>query len=291
MAALNGVLRRKGWVSCGKKQTDEAILLQPPHTHTTPTKHNNNNQQELQQAERSEGAAPPDTPHRPRRRHGHHLGADAAAPASPLSEPLLPPAAAASPAPGSADRTRSRGGRAARPSLLRAGARAFGASYWPLAGLKLANDALLLMMPLLLKLLVERVEAGGGGDGDDESDGAAAAAGGGAAAPRWLPAGPAGGFAAAALLGAAAAAKALLGAHYDYRLNVVANRARAALMGALHRQALLARASDAAACADPGTLMGVDAPRAVNLLPSLMELWAMPLQLAVAMVLLYTQVC
>jgi ATP-binding cassette subfamily C (CFTR/MRP) protein 10 len=36
--------------------------------------------------------------------------------------------------------------------------------------------------------------------------------------------------------------------------------------------------------------MGVDAGRVVNLVPSFQELWSLPIQLAVAMWLLYTQV-
>jgi hypothetical protein len=67
-------------------------------------------------------------------------------------------------------------------------------------------------------------------------------------------------------------------------------RLRAGLMACLFNQALLVRSADAAAGADAATLMGVDAGRVVNLVPSLQELWSMPVQLAVAMWLLYTQV-
>jgi ATP-binding cassette subfamily C (CFTR/MRP) protein 10 len=61
-------------------------------------------------------------------------------------------------------------------------------------------------------------------------------------------------------------------------------------MACLYNQSLLARAADASGCADAATLMGVDAGRALGLMPSFMELWSLPLQLAVAMWLLYTQV-
>jgi len=67
-------------------------------------------------------------------------------------------------------------------------------------------------------------------------------------------------------------------------------RLRAGLMACLYTQALLTRSADAAATADAATLLGVDAARAVNLVPSFMELWSLPVQLAVAMWLLYTQV-
>lgn len=145
------------------------------------------------------------------------------------------------------------------------------------------------------------------------------AAAGGDGAPDWrrvlgtLLTGPHAGYTFAALLGAAAAAKALLGAHYEYRLNVVANRCapaaqaaaawsaarapawcgcapqqlphrgaikrrftrraarrrlRAGLAACLYNQVLLSRAADAAGGPEAATLMGVDAPRAVNLVPS-----------------------
>jgi hypothetical protein len=61
-------------------------------------------------------------------------------------------------------------------------------------------------------------------------------------------------------------------------------------MACLYNQALLTRAADAAGGADAATLMGVDAGRVVNLVPSFQELWSLPVQLAVAMWLLYAQV-
>ncbi|GBF90620.1 hypothetical protein Rsub_03192 [Raphidocelis subcapitata] len=201
------------------------------------------------------------------------------------------------------------------PSLLAAMARAYGRAYLPLTGLRLVNDLLMLLMPLLLKLLVEHVDGSRGGGGSPAVNGGSPAVNGGFGGPAavggWAGAGsissawpahvlppaarrvidgPNGGFVFAALLGLAAGVKALLGAHYEYRINVVANRLRAGLMACLYNQSLLARAADASGCADAATLMGVDAGRALGLMPSFMELWSLPLQLAVAMWLLYTQV-
>jgi hypothetical protein len=98
-------------------------------------------------------------------------------------------------------------------------------------------------MPLLLKLLVEHIDpppapaprslAGGGGPGGgglaDGGSGAATVAAAAAAAAAWdallaLLRGPNAGYVYAGLLGAAATAKAFLGAHFDYRQNLVANR-------------------------------------------------------------------
>ncbi|KIZ00669.1 hypothetical protein MNEG_7291, partial [Monoraphidium neglectum] len=172
-----------------------------------------------------------------------------------------------------------------RPSLLRALAAAYGSAYFPLALLKALNDGLMLLMPLLLKQLVQQIDSAAPPSDPPPSPPTGAAA---AAAAVFL--GPNAGYVWAGLLGLAAAAKAVLGAHYEYRMNVVSNRLRAGLMACLHTQALLTRAADAAGGADAATLMGVDAGRVVNLVPSFQELWSLPIQLAVAMWLLYTQV-
>jgi ATP-binding cassette subfamily C (CFTR/MRP) protein 10 len=68
----------------------------------------------------------------------------------------------------------------------------------------------------------------------------------------------------------------------------VANRMKAGLTCCLYRKALLARAADARG--DISTLMSVDSGRAVNLAASFHELWSLPLQIALALYLLYTQV-
>jgi len=117
--------------------------------------------------------------------------------------------------------------------------RAYGRSYFPLAALKLLNDALLLVMPLLLKLLVEHIDqqtgpAGRGEpplrssfDGDAGSGLISSSSSSSRSIFEWLHAlltGQYAGYVFAGLLGAAAMVKAVLGAHYEYKMNVVSNR-------------------------------------------------------------------
>lgn len=122
------------------------------------------------------------------------------------------------------------------------------------------------------------------------------------------------GWTAAAALWAACLLRALIASHYNWRLGRLNCQLRAALMCALYKKALMVSASAAAATApDPGrrsgkgapgvggggsggskgevaTLMSVDAGRVVNILLSFHELWSLPLQIAVALYLLYLQV-
>jgi hypothetical protein len=106
-----------------------------------------------------------------------------------------------------------------RPSLLRALAAAYGSAYFPLALLKALNDGLMLLMPLLLKQLVQQIDSAAPPSDPPPSPPTGAAA---AAAAVFL--GPNAGYVWAGLLALAAAAKAVLGAHYEYRMNVVSNR-------------------------------------------------------------------
>eukprot|EP00878_Enallax_costatus_P038715 GHUV01044159.1.p1 GENE.GHUV01044159.1~~GHUV01044159.1.p1 ORF type:complete len:107 (+),score=8.09 GHUV01044159.1:369-689(+) len=59
-------------------------------------------------------------------------------------------------------------------------------------------------------------------------------------------------------------------------------------MGVLFRSALLTRSCDSSG--DVSTLMAVDTGRLANICVSFHELWSLPLQIAAAMWLLYTQV-
>ena len=100
------------------------------------------------------------------------------------------------------------------------------------------------------------------------------------------------GFAAAAALTAAATAKAFLNAHYSFGQAVLAAKAKAALGAAVFGATLSTRAAPAAAFSDGDvtTLASVDADRAAGLFATAHELWSLPLQILVALALLYTQV-
>ena len=89
----------------------------------------------------------------------------------------------------------------------------------------------------------------------------------------------------------AAWAQAGANTQYAFRQGALACRLRAALTCLVHDKALLVSAAHMAAF-DAGavqTLQSVDADRVVNLFGSLHELWSLPLQIAAALCLLYTQ--
>ncbi|EIE19385.1 P-loop containing nucleoside triphosphate hydrolase protein [Coccomyxa subellipsoidea C-169] len=95
-----------------------------------------------------------------------------------------------------------------------------------------------------------------------------------------------------ALLGLAAVLKATLNTQYSFRQGALACRLRSALTCLVYDKTLLVSSVDMAAHSSGAvqTLMSVDADRVVNLFSSLHELWSLPLQIAVALCLLYTQV-
>ncbi|KAK9825002.1 hypothetical protein WJX81_008465 [Elliptochloris bilobata] len=177
-------------------------------------------------------------------------------------------------------------GRCRPARLLAALWRAFGGPFVCLGGLKLCNDALNFAGPLLLNALLQHLSAGAsGGARPARPD---------PGWPAWLPAvgSPSFGYWCAALLGLTSAAKALLNAQYNYGQGRLACRLRAAITAAVFDKALLVGGADAAAF-DSGsvqTLMSVDSDRIVALANSAHELWSLPLQILVALVLLYTQV-
>jgi ABC-type multidrug transport system fused ATPase/permease subunit len=175
------------------------------------------------------------------------------------------------------------------PPLARALWAQFRRRFLALLPLKLSVDALALTGPVLLNRLVVWIESW-------QHDRDASEAG--PATSRW--AGPA--LALALLL--AQLVKGWASARYSRQSGKLSCAARAAICGALYRKSLLAPAGGGAGGAaaprdgdgatddtpDLATLAGVDAPRAVNALPSLMELWSLPLQAAAYLFLLYTQV-
>ncbi|GAB4816583.1 hypothetical protein N2152v2_003629 [Parachlorella kessleri] len=103
---------------------------------------------------------------------------------------------------------------------------------------------------------------------------------------------PAFGYACVALLVGSLVLKAILGGQYSYRMELVAAKIRAAVTTTVFRKSL---AINSATLAQLGTgrvqtLMSVDADRVVNLCTSFFELISLPLQIAIALWLLYTQV-
>jgi ATP-binding cassette subfamily C (CFTR/MRP) protein 10 len=165
-----------------------------------------------------------------------------------------------------------------RPSLLRALVAAFAREWAALGALKLAGDALgFLPVWALSQLLLALAPPPPGGAGP------AAAAAARARAAR-----------AAALLAAALAARAVLSVQYSFRAGVLGARARAGLQALCLRQTLsLPSAAARGAAAGAGRLQAlaaVDAERVSSLGGGLHEAAALPLQIAAALALLYSQV-
>lgn len=79
---------------------------------------------------------------------------------------------------------------------------------------------------------------------------------------------------------------------YSFKQGALACRLRSALTCLVYDKTLLVSSVDMAAHSTGAvqTLMSVDADRVVNLFSSLHELWSLPLQIAIALCLLYTQV-
>ncbi|XP_038617354.1 multidrug resistance-associated protein 7 [Tachyglossus aculeatus] len=159
-------------------------------------------------------------------------------------------------------RWRERAG-AGPPRLWQVLLSAFGRRYLALGLLKLAGTALGFSGPLLLSLLVGFLE-----QGHQELS--------------W-------GLLYALGLAAGATAGALLRNQYGYRVQKVALRARAAVLGALYRKALRLGPTRPST-GEVLNLLGTDAERLLNLAPSFHEAWGLPLQLAVTLYLLYQQV-
>lgn len=184
-----------------------------------------------------------------------------------------------------AEAARRRGShRHVQPSLLAAIVRAFGAPYFALGFLKLVNDALSFVAPVLLNGLLQHL-----------STQPAASQQGGRAALLWRRAdvkSTAFGTWCAALLTGSLLLKAFCTSHYNSQQGITANRLRAAIACIVFRQTLELNAASLSAVGSGRvqTLMSVDAEQLVALCVGFHELWSLPLQIGVALWLLYTQV-
>ncbi|GAQ86722.1 ABC transporter C family [Klebsormidium nitens] len=153
-------------------------------------------------------------------------------------------------------------------SLLRALMHTYGWQLFALGSLKLFADGLNFAGPLLLHALMTFL--------DSAPERTSVAEG------YWI----------AAALGFSSIARALLGQHYGFQLSKLAMRVRASMTTVVYRKALCVSLAERN-CFSSGevqTLMSVDADRVVNLCNSVHELWSLPLQIGVALFLLYTQV-
>lgn len=152
------------------------------------------------------------------------------------------------------------------PSLLSSLNRTFGLEYYSLGLLKFLSDFLSFIGPVLLNLLVTFME--------NSSE------------PAWH------GYAYAGLLLACTFLGSLSSTHFSYRINVVGLKIRAALITTIYRKTLAVSsvALSEFSLGEVVNFMSVDTDRMVDFCPSFHQLWSLPVQVGVALYLLYNQV-
>ncbi|XXG51840.1 hypothetical protein AAC387_Pa03g0319 [Persea americana] len=152
-----------------------------------------------------------------------------------------------------------------QPSLFRAICHAYGWPYICLGLLKVINDGIGFIGPLLLNKLIRFLQQGSG-----YYDG----------------------YVLAILLGLTSTFKSFLDTQYTFHLSKLKLKLRSSIMSVVYRKCLclsLANRSEFSE-GEVQTFMSVDADRTVNLCNSFHDMWSLPLQIGVALYLLYTQV-
>eukprot|EP00736_Rhodelphis_marinus_P010078 Rmarinus@m.20889 len=152
------------------------------------------------------------------------------------------------------------------PSLFRTLHMALGRPFYLLGGLKLIVDVLGFTGPLLLHLLVSYVD-GDAGDKDASY-----------------------GYMLASIIAVTALLRSCLLTWYSYGVSRVSMLARSGLMSLLYDKILVSRPQDSACGVDINNLVSTDVDRLQNLFPSAHECWSLPLQIIVALYLLFLQV-
>lgn len=149
----------------------------------------------------------------------------------------------------------------------------YGRRYVLLGVLKAANDGLNFAGPLILHRLVTFLQNKDSKKGPNQGEYT--------------------GLLLALAMGLASILKAFLNTQYTYRCGLMAVELRAALCGMVFRKSLQLKLSALQGTSSSGqiqTLMAVDSDRVSNLVPSAHELWSLPIQILIALGMLYTQV-
>ncbi|XP_057248104.1 ABC transporter C family member 13 isoform X2 [Beta vulgaris subsp. vulgaris] len=151
------------------------------------------------------------------------------------------------------------------PSFFKAICSAYGWPYLRLGLLKVFNDCIGFVGPLLLNQLIQYLQEGSGGMD---------------------------GFLFAVSLGLTSVLKSVLDTQYTYHLSVLKLKLRAGIMTIIYQKCLSISLAERAKFSEGEiqTFMSVDADRTVNLCNSLHDFWSLPLQIGIALYLLYTQV-
>ncbi|XP_010533091.1 PREDICTED: ABC transporter C family member 13 isoform X2 [Tarenaya hassleriana] len=151
------------------------------------------------------------------------------------------------------------------PSLIWAICCVYGWPYFRLGMLKVFNDCIGFAGPLLLNKLIRYLEQGSGSSG---------------------------GYFLAIVLGLTSIFKSFLDTQYTFHLSKLKLKLRSSIMTIIYRKCLRVSTADRSGFSqgEIQTFMSVDADRIVNLCNSLHDAWSLPLQIGVALYLLYTQV-
>ncbi|KAL6606766.1 hypothetical protein ACP70R_042419 [Stipagrostis hirtigluma subsp. patula] len=150
-------------------------------------------------------------------------------------------------------------------SLLRAISYAYGWTYLRLGLLKVINDSISFVSPLLLNKFIRFLQQGSGGMD---------------------------GYILSISLGLTSIIKSFLDSQYSFRLAKLKLMLRSSIMGIVYRKCLCLNLAERSRFSEGEiqTFMSVDADRTINLCNSLHDAWSLPLQIGVALYLLYTQV-
>ncbi|XP_021866255.1 ABC transporter C family member 13 isoform X2 [Spinacia oleracea] len=151
------------------------------------------------------------------------------------------------------------------PSFFKAICAVYGWPYLRLGVLKVFNDCIGFAGPLLLNKLIQFLQQGSGGVD---------------------------GYLLAVSLGLASVLKSILDTQYTYHLSVLKLKLRAGIMTIIYQKCLSISLAERSKFSEGEiqTFMSVDADRTVNLCNSFHDIWSLPLQIGIALYLLYTQV-
>ncbi|KAL0738072.1 hypothetical protein Bca4012_014282 [Brassica carinata] len=141
----------------------------------------------------------------------------------------------------------------------------YGWPYFRLGLLKVFNDCIGFAGPLLLNKLIKYLEKGSGSSV---------------------------GYTLAISLGLTSIFKSFLDTQYTFRLSKLKLKLRSSIMSVIYRKCLWVNTASRSGFSEGEiqTFMSVDADRIVNLCNSLHDMWSLPLQIGIALYLLYTQV-
>ncbi|KAI5660400.1 hypothetical protein M9H77_29193 [Catharanthus roseus] len=151
------------------------------------------------------------------------------------------------------------------PSLLKAVCCAYGWPYFRIGLLKVINDCLSFVGPVLLNKLIKFLQ-----QGSNHYDG----------------------YIFAISLGLSSVLKSFLDTQYSFHLARIKLKLRSSIMTIVYCKCLSVRLAERSKFSEGEiqTFMSVDADRTVNLCNSFHDMWSLPLQIGVALYLLYVQV-